>query len=258
MKSAGMRQADTKGRWHPVVRVLLYFLALAVVNRFAFAGVVGLLPSIPGWLLDLLEGSVYLAGVLALTWAFCRYLDRQALASLGLQRQGWIRYLAVGLSLGTGLMALLFIAMLVAGRLTTELAWPGALPLFGSVLSWAALSFVEELTFRGYIMQGLAKAWAMSVAVGVSSILFGMVHIIDPNAQFLGILNICDQPIAARKLGILQDEHKETECQRKHRESKRSEQGHFGSARFEHFHPDRLSKVVHSAFPPSMPTSLRK
>ena len=75
MRSPDMRTNETgrtgaQGRLHPVVRVLLYFIALAVVNRIAFAAVAALLPSIPGWLLDLLEGGVYLAGVLALTWAF--------------------------------------------------------------------------------------------------------------------------------------------------------------------------------------------
>jgi membrane protease YdiL (CAAX protease family) len=170
---------------------LLYFLALAVVNRIAFAAVAALLPSIPGWLLDVLEGGVYLGGVLALTWAFCRYLDRQPLVSLGLQRRGWLRNLGIGLGLGAGLMVLLFLVMAAAGWLTAELAPPGALPLLASALSWAALSFVEELTFRGYIMQGLAKAWAMPLAVVVSSLLFGMVHIIDPNVQVLAIVNVC-------------------------------------------------------------------
>ena len=78
-----------------------------------------------------------------------------------------------------------------AGWLTTELAAPGALTLLASALSWAALSFAEELTFRGYIMQGLARAWAMPIAVAVSSLLFGLVHIIDPNVQVLGIVNVC-------------------------------------------------------------------
>jgi uncharacterized protein len=186
-----MGRADTKGRWHPVVRVLLYFLALVVVNRIAFAGVVGLLPSIPGWLLDLLEGGVYLGGVLLLTWAFCHYLDRKSLVSLGLGKRGWLQKTAAGLGLGGGLIFLVFAVMLAVGWLTVEPSQVSPLPFLASVLSWTALSFVEELTFRGYIMQGLAKAWAMPIAVAVSSLLFGMVHIIDPNVQFLAILNIC-------------------------------------------------------------------
>jgi membrane protease YdiL (CAAX protease family) len=106
-------QAGTQGRLHPVVRVLLYFIALAVVNRIAFAAVAALLPSIPGWLLDLLEGGVYLAGVLALTWAFLRYLDQQPLVSLGLQRRDWLRNLGIGLGFAIGIAVSLVLSFLL-------------------------------------------------------------------------------------------------------------------------------------------------
>jgi len=190
-KTSETGRVGARGHLHPVVRVLLYFMALAIVNRVAFAAVIAFLPSIPGWLLDLLESGVYLGGILALTWAFCRYLDRQPLVSLGLQRQRGLCNLGIGLSLGAGLMALIFLVMAAAGWLTADLAWPGTLPLLASALSWAVISFAEELAFRGYIMQGLAKAWVVPVAVVVSSLLFGMVHLIDPSARPLAILNIC-------------------------------------------------------------------
>ncbi|MBN1810631.1 MAG: CPBP family intramembrane metalloprotease, partial [Anaerolineae bacterium] len=182
---------DKEGRLHPLVRVLAYFLALAAINRIAFAGVAAVLPTAPYWLLSLLEGGAYLAGVLLLTWAFCRYLDRKPMVSLGLGKRGWLSNTVTGLGLGGGLIFLVFAVMLAAGWLTVEPSWLSLLPFLASVLSWAALSFVEELTFRGYIMQGLAKAWAIPIAVVVSSLLFGMVHIIDPNVQLLAILNIC-------------------------------------------------------------------
>lgn len=180
----------TGRRLHPVLRVVAYFLAMVAVNRLAFAVVPALVPSTPGWLLALVEGAVYLGGMLALTWAFCHYLDRKSLASLGLQRQGWLAKLASGLGLGAGLMFLVFAVLAAAGWLTAEPASPQLLPWVASALSWAALSFVEELAFRGYIMQGLAGAWGMPVAVVVSSLAFGMVHLVDPNVSLVAVLNI--------------------------------------------------------------------
>jgi membrane protease YdiL (CAAX protease family) len=189
--STGSVQEDRRpGRWHPLARVALYFVAMAATNRIAFAGVANLLPSAPGWLLDLLEGGVYLAGILVLTWALMRYLDRQPLASLGLQARGGLLRLLLGFGLGAGLIGLVFVTMTTAGWLVAEPGRPDLLPFLASALSWAALSFVEELTFRGYILQGLAKAWIMPAAVAVSSLLFGIVHLIDPNAQLLAVLNI--------------------------------------------------------------------
>lgn len=190
MSAGNAQDARPTGRWHPLARVALYFVAMAVVNRIAFAGVATLLPSASDWLLDLLEGGTYLAGILVLTWAFMRYLDRQPLVSLGLQARSWLSRLLLGLGLGAGLIGLVFVTMLAAGWLAAEPGRPNLLPFLASALSWAALSFVEELTFRGYILQGLAKAWALPVAVAVSSLLFGMVHLIDPNVRLLAILNI--------------------------------------------------------------------
>lgn len=188
--SNGPRGRD-EGRWRPLIRVLLYFVAMAAVNRLAFAGVAAVVPALPGWLLDLLEGGVYLVGILILTWVFLHYLDRQHLAALGLHTEGWLRQIVIGLGLGGGLMAMLFVVMAAAGWLEAELAWPAPVSFLASVLSWMALSFVEELTFRGYILQGLAKAWIMPLAVAVSSVAFGAVHLIDPNVQLLAVLNIC-------------------------------------------------------------------
>lgn len=190
--SAGKGQGDRlPGRWHPLVRVLLYFLAMAAINRFAFGVIPGLFSFLPPGQVSLLSGGVYLFGILLLTWAFCRYLDRQLLVSLGLQRRGWLAHLASGLGLGAGLIVLVFAVMTAAGWLTAEKAYPVTLYLLASALTWVVISFVEELTFRGYIMQGLAKAWGLPVAVVVSSFLFAAVHLINPNVQVLGILNIC-------------------------------------------------------------------
>ena len=58
------------------------------------------------------------------------------------------------------------------------------------MLTWIIISFVEELSFRGYIMQGLGRAWGMPLAVVVSSLLFGAVHALNPNANALGVANI--------------------------------------------------------------------
>lgn len=195
MTSGQTRSAPSPGpgprqRLHPVLRVVAYFLVMAAVNRLSFAVVPAVFPSAADWLLALLEGAVYLGGILALTWAFCRYLDRKPLVSLGLQRQGWLAKLAAGLGLGAGLMLLVFAVLAAAGWLTAEPASPQPLPWVASALSWAALSLAEELAFRGYIMQGLAGAWGMPAAVVVSSLAFGAVHLIDPNVSLVAVLNI--------------------------------------------------------------------
>ena len=173
------------------LRALGYFVALAIVNTLAYRGVGDALSRVaPSWLATLIEGLVYLVGVLGLTWAFCRFVDRTSLRSLGLQARGWLAKLAVGWGLGTLLQLLIFAALGIAGWLTVERAGWQPVDLSVSVLSWLIISFNEELSFRGYILQRLAQAWGLPAAVVVSSLLFAMVHVLNPNVQPLAMVSL--------------------------------------------------------------------
>jgi membrane protease YdiL (CAAX protease family) len=57
-------------------------------------------------------------------------------------------------------------------------------------VSWLIISFNEELSFRGYILQRLAQAWGLPAAVVVSSLIFAMVHVLNPNVQPLAMVNL--------------------------------------------------------------------
>jgi membrane protease YdiL (CAAX protease family) len=58
------------------------------------------------------------------------------------------------------------------------------------VLAWLIISFNEELAFRGYILQRLARAWGMPAAVVASSLIFMMVHALNPNVQPLAMVSL--------------------------------------------------------------------
>jgi membrane protease YdiL (CAAX protease family) len=169
-----------------------YFVALAVINLIAH-GALGdsLSEFLPSWLATLLESLTYLLGVLALTWAFCRFLDHSRLTDLGLQKRGWLAKLAAGWGLGALLMLFVFGILAAGGWLTVEGSSWQPLDLAAAIMVAVVVGFNEELAFRGYIMQRLGQAWGMPLAVVVSSILFGLVHVFNPNTTALGILSVC-------------------------------------------------------------------
>jgi membrane protease YdiL (CAAX protease family) len=173
------------------LRAFGYFVVLALVNLVAYNVVAdslsGLLPS---WTALLVGNLAYLLGVVGLTWAFCRYLDRTSLRSLGLQRQGWLPKLGTGWALGMFLQLLIFVAFAVAGWLTVERAPWQPLELAASTVSWLIMSFNEELAFRGYIMQRLSQAWGMPAAVVASSLIFAMVHTFNPGFRPLAMVSL--------------------------------------------------------------------
>jgi membrane protease YdiL (CAAX protease family) len=186
-----LNQATTQPGLKYFLRALGYFAVLALVNRLARIFGPFLVPSAPAWLAVLIEDLAYLVGVVALTWAFCRFVDRGSLRDLGLQKRGWLPLLAAGLGLGAFLELFVVVVLAVAGGLTIELSpsWP-SIALVASVVSWIITSFNEELAFRGYIMQRLDQAWGTVAAVVVSSIVFSLVHIFNPNVDLFAIVNL--------------------------------------------------------------------
>ena len=184
-------RAASGSRLKYFLRALGYFVALAIINTLAYRGVGDTLALFaPSWLADLVEGLVYLVGVVALTWAFCRFVDRTPLRSLGLQTRGWLAKLATGWGLGTLLQLFIFAALAIAGWLTLERAGWQPLDFSVSVVSWIIISFNEELAFRGYILQRLAQAWGLPAAVVASSLIFAMVHVLNPNVQPLAMVGL--------------------------------------------------------------------
>jgi len=185
------RRAAPGSRLKYFWRALGYFVALALVNTLAYSVVGdGLALVATSWLADLAESLVYLVGVVALTWAFCRFADHDSLRSLGLQAQAWLVKLAAGWGLGTALQLAIFAVLWLPGWLTVER--PGWQPrdLSVALLSWLVISFNEELAFRGYILQRLARTWGLPAAVIVSSLLFTMVHVLNPNVQPLAMVSL--------------------------------------------------------------------
>jgi membrane protease YdiL (CAAX protease family) len=185
-------QAATHPRFKYFLRALGYFAVLVLVNRLARSISPILPPSIPSWLASLLEDLIYLVGVVTLTWAFCRFVDGASLRDLGLKKSSWLSMLAAGWGLGAFLEFFAVIAMALGGKLTIEpsSSWP-SVAFVASVLSWTITSFNEELAFRGYLMQRLDQAWGTAGAVAVSSIVFSLVHIFNPNVDLFAIVNIC-------------------------------------------------------------------
>ena len=186
-----VEQTPTQSSWKYFLRALLYFILLAVINTLSYSGAGRALePVTPEWLTMLLENTAYLIGVVVLTWAFCRFIDHRPVRDLGLQRQGSLRKLAVGGGLGLFLQSAVFGALALAGWLTVEQTSIEPIYLVASMISWTIISFNEELSFRGYILQRLSLAWGMVAAVIASSIVFAAVHTLNPNVQPLSIMGV--------------------------------------------------------------------
>ena len=178
--------------WRLLIQTLLLFVLGIVVS---FAGVLlntsGSATTILNQILNLIAitGSVYIAR---------RWLDKRSFESLGLKlnSQSFIDILA-GIGITFLQMGFIYILMLTFGWLTFKgFAWE--FDTLSTVISETVLFFIvfifvgwnEELLSRGYHLQTLASGINLFWGVIISSAVFGLLHLGNPNATWVSAAGI--------------------------------------------------------------------
>ncbi len=165
----------------------------------AFGGVLPLIRSINGLLtLAAIAGATALAG---------RLLDRRRFGDFGFHfgRQWWSDF-GFGLALGAVLMALIFGVEYAAGwvRITASPVnqypeWSFTAWILSNGIFYLCVGIYEELISRGYLLRNLAEGLriariqprtAVLIAYLISSSIFGLLHLGNPNASLISTLNL--------------------------------------------------------------------
>jgi membrane protease YdiL (CAAX protease family) len=163
--------------WRLVGQSALMFLSLALLG-IPIGIFFALMPStsldvvlIPGLLVELLAItlSVFLAR---------KYFDRRSFVSLGLRIDPQAgRDLLFGLLFAAVLMALVYLSQIVVGILTVAFTH--------IIVGWS-----EELLSRGYWLQNITDGLNVFWGVLISSSIFGLAHLGNPNWSWIAVINI--------------------------------------------------------------------
>jgi len=184
------KQGKLKPIWACVFSLILSALAFFVSNNIAheagdqrpfrteffFRGL---------WLLLLLGIFVWMLTV-------ADHVDDHRLAVQGLPRaRGWFKHFIFGCFIGGGLTVLAIAPIQIWGHLRSiHLMSLRLLPNLGAVLVMLLFgALAEELVFRGYPFQHLEQAVGALRAVLLFSILYGALHLMNPNASLWGAAN---------------------------------------------------------------------
>lgn len=146
-------------------------------------------------------------GVLSATFLSGRWFDRRLFKNFGirLSKVWWVDF-AFGLALGAILMGLVFLV----GWLIGSLQVTGFFKVYGyqssflsgfiqGLIFFILVGIYEELLSRGYHLINLAEGlnskllgegWALVLAYLISSVIFGLLHLDNPNATWVSTINI--------------------------------------------------------------------
>jgi membrane protease YdiL (CAAX protease family) len=139
-----------------------------------------------------LNGITLFVPAVGAMWLTARFMDHRPLRAFGIGFvPRWQHHFLFGIAVAAGMLLVLiggcyafgYVSMHWTGRQVS----PGVLLATCSALLLAALN--EELVFRGFPLQLLIEGigeWPGMIAM---SALFGALHLNNPNASFLGIVN---------------------------------------------------------------------
>lgn len=97
----------------------------------------------------------------------------------------------VGLALGFALCTAVFLVLLATGNVVVDGAnVPPSPALFAWVLTFVLVGVAEEVMNRGFVMSVLRRTNSRFLVIVVPSLIFGLIHLSNPNVTFLSVVNI--------------------------------------------------------------------
>ncbi|MBP3193563.1 CPBP family intramembrane glutamic endopeptidase [Natronogracilivirga saccharolytica] len=181
--------------WRLLLQIVLSFIFLIPLQLLA--GAIG------GTQLQIIAGGIAITmGV----WVAGLILDKRPIRDFGLNMNAqWWREFGIGFALAAVVMTLIAGIQLAAGWIEfSGFGWERAssrnfLVVLGAyILTMAVVGFYEELWTRGYQLKNLTEGFCYGgkrnragiIAIALTSILFGVLHLGNPNASMMGMIVI--------------------------------------------------------------------
>jgi membrane protease YdiL (CAAX protease family) len=173
--------------------VLVYMIALGIIMGLTF---LFLSQQINQELSELLVGALSFSVALLVIYLYLK-LDKRSFTDIGSGfHTGWYKKLIKGSIVGIAAMLLIFAAMLLSGLAAirglneTNLKVVIIKLAVGIVLYLPVVAYTEELLTRGYIYHFLKTKFSIAGAVMITSMVFALMHIFNPNVTPLAFFNI--------------------------------------------------------------------
>lgn len=202
-------ESRLRAGWRVLIHLVAYLYAPPLLNWAVGTPIslalARLLPELAPLSDRLTLFALRLIAVLVSTWLVVRFIDHRPWREIGLQfDRAWWQDLLFGLALGALLMTFVFVMEYVAGWVRIRdlfvvdlKATPFIIALIGPLVVSLVISIIEELLARGYQLRNLAEGLNMPrIGPGraiiaswvISSSLFGLLHVFNPNATWLSTI----------------------------------------------------------------------
>lgn len=123
-------------------------------------------------------------------------IEKRKISSIGFYKNNWFKKYTRGFFIGLVMMSIVVLILFMFGDITIEKkpAQPVGISAIGSILiillGWIIQGGTEEILTRGWLMNILGARYNITVGLIISSTFFGILHLWNPNVNYIAVLNI--------------------------------------------------------------------
>lgn len=194
---------------------IAFVLLLSFVLQVAFGAFVGMIGAVLFGFKSVLEGNSLtseevvgsILGENTISWFVIKILsmtavilsvfiilsaiDKKRFRDIGLKfNKNSLKHLFIGLLMGAVSMTFIFAVISLTGNVTVEDGFNFSIYNITGLIIFILVALNEELFSRGYCLYALKEQNSEKMAIIVSSIIFALLHVFNPNLNWFGIFNI--------------------------------------------------------------------
>ena len=147
-------------------------------------------------LLSLLITLFSFAFISLLVFFRVKVIEKRSFSSIGFNKNNWLKKYSLGFLIGLSMMSIIVLILLPFGYITIEKnpIQPVGVSAIASVLvilfGWIIQGATEEIVTRGWLLNVLSTKYNIGVGLLISSTLFGLMHLTNPNVNYIAVINI--------------------------------------------------------------------
>lgn len=189
------------GKMVRIVVVSVVFLILASTLSQGILMPLLTMAGIPAWLYHIAGGAAYIVSAYLMVWLFCTKCLKEDMEAYGISKcRAKGKWVVVAIILPVTVSA---VYLFLPGRFETQLLDIGTKAAFvtrGVFLAGFGAGVVEEILFRGLLMNAVIRKWGRAVGIFAPSVLFASLHIIGMKFSLLSCVQVM---VAGTLVGVM-------------------------------------------------------
>lgn len=185
-------QPKERAKIPTVVAILIYISSI-----FLMMGILSVI-CVPFFALNslttiniLISQLMMTVSTLVATLIMMKYIDRKPFVEIGLSLTGRVKDIFWGMLVAIGINGMGFLIMLLTGAIAIESVGFDFGSLLVSFMFFILVSVNEEVMCRGYILRRMLDTRLNKfIALGISSLLFAAMHLLNPSVAVMPMINL--------------------------------------------------------------------